>query len=131
MEVEKIARKLKPILPNQVEHWLRARQLADADMKALIEKQIISTAYDFLGDFHNKILLSLPTIKKAKGEINLGSILYGKERWPFGISRSELLQNMTIVGRSGSGKTNAAFHILQDFWHAAMMEFAEQLEHPG
>ena len=92
---------------------MKTRELADPDLQALIEKQIISTAYNYLGDFHNKILLSLPPEKKAKGSINLGTILYDKEKWPFGISTNELMQNMAVLGRSGAGKTNVAFHILQ------------------
>lgn len=100
-------------MPNKVAHWMKTRELADPDLQALIEKQIISTAYNYLGDFHNKILLSLPPEKKAKGSINLGTILYDKEKWPFGISTNELMQNMAVLGRSGAGKTNVAFHILQ------------------
>ncbi len=44
--------------------------------------------------------------------INLGTILYDKEKYPFGISTSELMQNMAVLGRSGAGKTNVSFHIL-------------------
>ncbi len=112
MNIEKIANKLRPLMPNQVAHWMKTRELADPDLKALIEKQIISTAYNYLGDFHNKILLSLPPEKKAKGAINLGTILYDKEKHPFGISTNELMQNMAVLGRSGAGKTNVTFHIL-------------------
>lgn len=113
MNIKKIAAKLKPFLPGKVTHWLKARELADPELKTLIEKQIISTAYQTLGDFHNKILLSLPPENKAKGSINLGTILYDKEKWNCGISNSEFLQNMGIFGRSGSGKTNLAFHIVK------------------
>ena len=112
MNIEKIAAKLKPIMPYKVSQWIRAMELADPDLKTLIEKQIISTAYQSLGDFHNKILLSLPPEKKAKGAINLGTILYDKEKWPLGLNYSELIQNMAILGRSGAGKTNVTFHIL-------------------
>jgi len=113
MNIEKIAAKLKPLNPDKVSHWLKTRELADSDLKSLIDKQIISTAYQSLGDFHNKILLSLPPENKTKGSINLGTILYDEEKWPFGISNTEFLQNMGIFGRSGSGKTNLAFHIIK------------------
>ncbi|MCK5612966.1 hypothetical protein KAR91_64425 [Candidatus Pacearchaeota archaeon] len=113
MNPEKIAAKLKPLAPDKVTHWLKTRELADPELKSLIDKQIISTAYQTLGDFHNKILLSLPPENKAKGSINLGTVLYDKEKHPFGISNTELLQNMGIFGRSGSGKTNLAFHIIK------------------
>ncbi len=54
----------------------------------------------------------MPPEKTANGMINLGTILYDKERYPFGISSTELMQNMAILGRSGAGKTNVTFHIL-------------------
>lgn len=112
MNVEKIAKKLQPLIPYKVNQWIRAMELADPDLKTLIEKQIISTAYRTFGDFHNKILLSLPPENKAKGSINLGTILYDKEKWPLGLKYGELIQNAAILGRSGAGKTNVTFHIL-------------------
>ena len=112
MHIHKIAQKLQPLMPHRVAQWIRNMELAEPDMKALIEKQIITTAYTHLGDFHNKILLSLPPEKIAKGMINLGTILYDREKYPFGISPTELMQNMAILGRSGAGKTNVTFHIL-------------------
>ncbi|MCB7129544.1 MAG: hypothetical protein J3T61_08410 [Candidatus Brocadiales bacterium] len=113
MDIEKLARKLEPLIPEQVEHWLRVRDIADADVKNLIEKEMAGVAHELLGDFRKKILLSLPPKKKAKGSIHLGTIIYEADKWEFGISRAELLRNMGICGMSGSGKTNVAFHILE------------------
>ena len=113
MDVEKLAGKLEPLIPDEVRHWLRVRDLAGPDVKDLVEKELISAAYAHLGDFRKKPLLSLPPKKKAKGSIHLGRIIYEKEKWEFGISQAELLRNMAILGMSGSGKTNLAFHILQ------------------
>ncbi len=113
MEIDKIASKLKPINPEKVNHWLKARELADPELKTLIEKQIISTAYQCFGDFHNKILLSLPPENEAKGSINIGTILYDMEKWPLGLTYGEMIQNTAILGRSGAGKTNVTFHILR------------------
>ncbi|HBG60705.1 MAG: hypothetical protein A2Y10_13105 [Planctomycetes bacterium GWF2_41_51] len=113
MNIEKIAAKLKTLIPDRIPYWLKTRELADPELKSLIEKQIISTAYKTFGDFHDKILLSLPPENKSNGSLNFGTILYDKEKHPFGISNTELLQNMGIFGRSGSGKTNFAFHIIK------------------
>ena len=112
MNIEKIADKLKPLIPDKINHWIKNREFADPEMKTLIEKQILHTAYEHLGNFHNKLLLSLPSEKKAKGSISLGTILYEKEKWAFGISKTELMQNMAIFGRSGAGKTNVSFQLL-------------------
>jgi hypothetical protein len=112
MDIEKIAAKLRPLMPDKISQWMRAREMADPELKSLIEKQIISTAYKTFGDFSNKILLSLPPENKSGGPINLGTILYDKEKWPLGLTYGEMIQNTAILGRSGAGKTNVTFHIL-------------------
>lgn len=112
MNIEKTAAKLKPLMPEKITHLIKSRELADPELKALIEKQIISLAYKTFGDFHNKILLSLPAENKSKGPIDLGTVIYDMEKWPFGLKYGEIIQNAAILGRSGAGKTNVTFHIL-------------------
>ncbi|MHB9068789.1 MAG: ATP-binding protein [Sedimentisphaerales bacterium] len=112
MNIEKIAAKLKPLMLDKISQWMKARDLSDPELKSLIEKQIISTAYKTFGDFHNKILLSLPPENKSNGPINLGTVIYDHEKWPFGISKAGLLQNMGVYGRSGSGKSNFCYNII-------------------
>ena len=51
MEIEKLARKLEPLIQAQVEHWLRVRDVADPEVKDLIEKEMAGVAHDLLGDF--------------------------------------------------------------------------------
>jgi len=113
MELSQILRKLQPLMPEQVEHWLQTLDTAQPEVKALLERQIWYTAHKVLGDFRNKILLSLPPEKKARGIFHLGTVLYDQEKWPVGLRAKELMQNLAIFGRSGAGKTNVAFHILQ------------------
>lgn len=113
MEVERIARKLEPLLPGQVQRWLRVRDTAYAELKTLIDQQIVTTAHRVLGDFRNKILLSLPPPKLCAGPVHLGTVLYDRPRWPFGLTTSELLQHVAVFGRSGAGKTNVAFALLR------------------
>ena len=112
MEIQKILRKLEPLIPQQVEKWARILDTSQADVKELVERQIVHTAYETLGDFRKKYLLSLPPEQIAKGMLNLGTVLYDSPKWPVGISSKELTQNLAIFGRSGAGKTNIAFHIL-------------------
>ena len=45
MDIVKIARKLEPLMPKEVQHWLRVRDAADPELRSLIEKQIASTAH--------------------------------------------------------------------------------------
>lgn len=112
MDVVKMARLLEPLMPREVQKWLRAREMADPELRSLIEKQIASTAHRVLGDPNQRILLSLPPEKTARGTFNLGTVVYDRERWPFGLSRSELLEHVAIYGRSGAGKTNVVFCLL-------------------
>lgn len=100
-------------MPDQVAHWRKVMEVGSVDLKTLIEKHIISTAYAKLGHFHKEILLSLPPKNKIQGIFNLGTVLYKDQRWQAGLLKSELLQNTAIFGRSGAGKTNVAFHLMK------------------
>ena len=66
MDVEKLARKLEPLIPDEVGHWLRVRDLADPDIKDLVEKELISAAYTHLGDFTEWILLYELDVRKIR-----------------------------------------------------------------
>lgn len=118
MDVERLARKLAPLMPEQIQKWMRARDLADSELRGLIEKQIFATAHRVLGDFRSKPLLSLPPTARIKGEFDLGTVLYDESKWPAGLNRGELLQNLGVFGRSGSGKTNMVFHLLHQLSRA-------------
>lgn len=113
MDTATLLRKLEPLIPERVQHWHRLLDTADAEIRALLEKEIAHTAHQLLGDFHTKLLLSLPSEANAKGQFRLGTILYEKPRWQLALAHSELLQNLAIFGRSGAGKTNVMFHILE------------------
>lgn len=113
MMIEKILRKLEPLLPEKVRAWRRSLDLVDADLRVLVEKQILATAHKRLGNFRNRLLLSLPPEDLIRGKLNLGTVLYEREKWPAGLSHGELLQNLAVFGRSGGGKTNVAFHLLK------------------
>ncbi|MCH8149668.1 MAG: DUF87 domain-containing protein, partial [Planctomycetes bacterium] len=113
MDTNSLLRKLEPLIPDKVRNWRRTRDTADPETNSLIDRAIAEAAYQLLGDFREKILLSLPPENRSKGAINLGTVVYDKPRWPFGISTGELLQNLAIFGRSGAGKTNVVFHLIQ------------------
>ena len=100
-------------MPEKVERWTRTLLLAESEVKSLVERQILATACRSLGDFRKRILLSLPSEKLSTGILHLGKILYEKEKWDFSLRLPELMQNLAIFGRSGAGKTNVSFHLLQ------------------
>ena len=99
-------------MPERVEQWQKALDIGQPQVKELLDRQIRNTAYDVLGDFRKRLLLSLPPRQIAKGPVRLGTVVYEEEKWPTGLSTGELLQNLSVYGRSGAGKTNLVFHIL-------------------
>jgi len=60
------------------------------------------------------ILLPPPTPDISKGEYVLGKVIWSNaEVGDFGLRENELGQHISIFGRTGAGKTNAAFLLLQ------------------
>lgn len=92
---------------------MAVRDSASPDVRSLIDSQIVTTAHRRLGDLRQRILLSLPPERLSKGALRLGTVLYEAEKWPLGLSTTELMQNLAIFGRSGAGKTNVAFLLLE------------------
>ena len=54
MDVLKVARKLEPLLPKEVRHWISIRDVADPELRALVDRQIYSKANEKLGDFRRR-----------------------------------------------------------------------------
>ncbi len=113
MEIEALAHKLEPLAPKHVARWRKARESVDPVTRSLLDRQLINIAHRKLGNIDTRMLISLPPERRIRGAINLGTIQYAGAKWPAGISTGELLQNLAVVGRSGAGKTNVAFHLLR------------------
>lgn len=113
MNVDDLLRKLEPLIPGEVARWRTSLPLVDAETRHLLEQHIVATAQRLLGDWTRKILLPPPTKKLSRGPIWLGSVVYDKPLYPFGLNKSELLQGLGIYGRSGAGKTNVVFGLLR------------------
>jgi hypothetical protein len=109
---ERLAEKLRPLMPQRAQRWLTARRSADQRLKDLIDHQIVGIAQRTFGDLSSTVLLNLPPAAAVKGSINLGTVVYAGDRSPAGITPGELLQNVCVLGRSGSGKTNTSFHLI-------------------
>lgn len=120
IDIARILDKLEPIIPEQCRRWRTSLSLLGDDTREILLKHIIMTASRLLGDYERALLLTLPPEKKATGEFALGKVIYEREKWEFGISKKELLQNLAIFGRSGAGKTNTAFLVLYQLSHAGI-----------
>ncbi|HYE03144.1 MAG TPA: DUF87 domain-containing protein, partial [Phycisphaerales bacterium] len=112
MDAETVARKLEPLMPQRVERWRRHRELADPELRALLDRQLLLTARKVLGEPGARPLLSLPPEGVIRGRFHVGRVLYESEKWEAGLRESELIQHALICGRSGSGKSNLAFHLM-------------------
>ncbi len=110
--VERALRKLQPLMPRRVARWRHLLPVVDDETRSLLERHIQATALRTFGGLDRTLLLSLPPANRIQGQFHLGTIQYGRPRWPCGLRPEELLQNMAIFGRSGAGKTNVAFHVM-------------------
>lgn len=111
METSDILRQLRPLMPRRVRLWEQALAFGTPQTKKRLEQHIRGEATKILGR-SGRLLLSLPPRQVIQGSLELGTVLYEKEKWPFGFEPAELLQNLSIFGRSGSGKTNTLFLLL-------------------
>ncbi|MBN1804958.1 MAG: ATP-binding protein, partial [Sedimentisphaerales bacterium] len=71
-----------------------------------------SKCYEVLGQAETVLLP--PPEEQAAGEYHIGTVQYaGKDICQFGLREDEWIQHTAILGRSGAGKTNIGFLILQ------------------
>ncbi len=67
-------------------------------------------------NYQERIFLKPPKPKFCQGTYRLGQIIYPPENdfGSFGLREEEWIRHMLIVGMTGAGKTNLAFHILEN-----------------
>ncbi len=118
IRVQELCRKLKPVLGNKIDR-LWSAYLAESDQsgKADIEQTLELLAAKHLGQSYEPDRSPFPPPPKAfstSGDIELGAISYvAKKMYPFFISSGRLKEHILISGRSGSGKTNLTFILMQ------------------
>jgi hypothetical protein len=113
--IQVICRKLKPIIGEKAERFWLAYLTEDQDGKREIEMALNLMAARHLGNNagDSKVNLSVPSKEIASGQYPLGIIRYSnKDYYQFGLREDEWIQHMAIFGRSGAGKTNTVFVIL-------------------
>jgi hypothetical protein len=66
-------------------------------------------------DGDKNVLLTPPPEEAADGEYLIGMVSYNEKiLYPFGLREDELCQHVGIFGRSGAGKTNAGFILVEN-----------------
>ena len=116
--VQELCRKLKPVLGRKVDGlWHAYLADPDADGKADIEQTLELLAAKHLGTDYQPDRSPFPPPAKEfaeSGDVPIGRISYGqRELYPFHLKSARLKEHILIAGRSGSGKTNLTFVLMQ------------------
>ena len=115
---QELCRKLRPILGKTID-GLWAAYVAESDSrgKADIEQTLELLAGKHLGSSFEPDRAPFPPPSQSfcsAGDIQLGSAAYaGRDLYPFFLQSGRLKEHVLIAGRSGSGKTNLAFVLMQ------------------
>ena len=113
---EELCAKLKPIYGPKINKLWAAYLTEDRqgrqEIEAVLNLMYVQATSEGLDK--RRILLAPPPEDVAGGEYAVGEIIYNDQPcYSFGLRENELLQHCAIFGRSGSGKTNAAFVLLR------------------
>jgi hypothetical protein len=118
LTVEDMCRKLKPFFGEKIDKIYAQYSIANS----LDEKNEILQAITLLYQknlnklLDQSLLLEPPKEDEISGKYPLGNIVYaGKELHTFGLNEKDWPRHVCITGMSGSGKTNFAFNILENF----------------
>jgi hypothetical protein len=115
-EIKDLLRKLEPML-GKTSKALWYNQILSKDAKAHFKNleflRLLADRKAFF-DFRDNIRLPPPSPDKLAGKYSLGQVLYPVSEYAqFGLNGSDFIKHILIVGITGAGKTNLAFHILR------------------
>lgn len=116
VRVRELCRQLKPVIGSRAERIWMAYIVENEDGKAQIADYLeLLAAQRFQGNLESQGPGLLPPgVDAAQGEYELGTVTYnGRELYPFGLRENEWTQHVAIYGRSGAGKTNLGFLVVQ------------------
>ena len=117
MEVQDLCRKLKPVIGKKADMYWIAYQAEGYRGRQDLEIAIRMLTAKLLGsDIENpQIHLSAPPKNIVESKYPIGTVVYNKKPlYPFGIREDEWIQHVAIFGRSGAGKTNTVFVIIEN-----------------
>ena len=118
LRVQELCRKLRPVLGPRIDR-LWSVYLAESDPagKADLEQTLELLAARHLGQNYMPDRSPFPPPDRAfalAGDIQVGNVCYGqRELYPFFLRSHRLKEHILVAGRSGSGKTNHTFVLMQ------------------
>ena len=115
--VQELCRKLKPVLGTKIDRlWKAYLAESDAAGKVDIEQTLELLAAKHIGQSYELDRSPFPPPSKkfaGSGNIKLGTVFYAdKAMYPFLLKSNRLKEHILIAGRSGSGKTNLTFVLM-------------------
>jgi hypothetical protein len=114
--VRELCRRLRPIIgPRADQIWQAYHVESEEGRLQILDYLELMAARELEGQLdQNTVGLVPPSASIAWGECELGSIAYqDRDMYPFGLRESEWTQHVGVFGRSGAGKTNLGFLIVE------------------
>jgi len=114
--VEELCKRLRPVFGDKIDRLRFAYLAEDSDGRREIENILqILDAKTLSRAGEENILLAPPQKDVVCGEYPMGMVSYNEKiLYPFGLREDELCQHVGIFGRSGAGKTNAGFILVEN-----------------
>lgn len=117
-QVQELCRKLRPVLGPKIDRiWAVYLAESDAEGRADIEQTLELLAAKHLGQDYQPDRSPFPPPDQRfaeSGDIELGTVSYGRRRlYPLKLCSNRLKEHLLVAGRSGSGKTNLTFVLMQ------------------
>ena len=127
--VQELCRKLKPVLGPKIDRiWAVYLAESDPGGKADIEQTLELLAAKHLGQDYQPDRCPFPPPDRQfaqSGDIRLGIVSYGpRPLYPFTLRSGRLKEHILIAGRSGSGKTNLTFVLMEGIMNSGIKVLA-------
>ncbi len=115
---QELCRQLKPVLGVKIDRlWSAYLAESDPGGKADIEQTLELLAAKHLGKSYEPDRSPFPPPSKKfaqSGDFKLGTVSYGGHNlYPFNLKSDRLKEHILVAGRSGSGKTNLTFVLME------------------
>ncbi len=127
--MQELCRQLKPVLGRKIDRLWRA-YLAESDLKGRgdIEQTLELLAAKYLGKTYEADTNPFPPPSRKfceSGDIELGKVHYGgADLYPFCLRKERLREHILLCGRSGAGKTNLAFVLMEGIMRSGLKVLA-------